>query len=428
MLKSYFIVILYFFATISFAQDLQRVRKTVAELAAADMFGRGYTFGGDRKAANYIAQKFEDLGLNSYKHKRKTPYFQDFTLDINTFPKNPILQIGTTKLEAGKDFIVQSNSKSGHGNCMLFEIDTLIFSANEQAIDMFLNTDLNHKVLVYPSRFESALYKLPIVLGHWFSATAFIKTSPKLTMSLAMQADSPPTFEVRQNLMDSILTKNRQNSIKIQFDLTNKVIKNYDTQNVIAYQKGTTKPDSIVVFSAHYDHLGTLGESTIFYGANDNASGISMLLEFANYYKQNPPPFTVVFMAFGAEEVGLLGSKYFVENPLFELSQIKLLINLDLVGTGNEGLGVVNSTVFPELYAKFAKINTQNNYFPKIIKRGKAANSDHYFFTESGVPSFFIYAMGGIQAYHDVNDRAETLPLTKYSELFKLILEWVEKL
>ena len=428
MLKSYFIVILYFFATISFAQDLQRVRKTVSELASADMFGRGYTFGGDKKAANYIAKKFEDLGLNCYKHKRKTPYFQDFTLDINTFPKNPTLKIGTTKLEAGKDFIVQSNSKSGHGNCMLFEIDTLIFSANEQAIDMFLNTDLTHKILVYPSRFESALYKLPIILGHWFSATAFIKTSPKLTMSLAMQADSPPTFEVRQNLMDSILTKNRQNTIKIIFDLTNKVIKNYDTQNVIAYQKGTTKPDSIVVFSAHYDHLGTLGESTIFYGANDNASGISMLLEFTNYYKQNPPPFTVVFMAFGAEEVGLLGSKYFVENPLFELSQIKLLINLDLVGTGDEGLGVVNATVFPELYAKFAKINTQNNYFPKIIKRGKAANSDHYFFTESGVPSFFIYAMGGIQAYHDVNDKAETLPLTKYSELFKLILEWVEKL
>jgi Zn-dependent M28 family amino/carboxypeptidase len=184
----------------------------------------------------------------------------------------------------------------------------------------------------------------------------------------------------------------------------------------------------MVVFSAHYDHLGSLGKDAIFYGANDNASGISMLLEMAAYYQQNPPPFTVVFMAFGGEEIGLLGSKYFVENPLFDLEKIKLLINLDLVGTGNEGLGVVNATIFPQQYAIFATINTKNNYFPKIIKRGKAANSDHYFFTEKNVPSFFIYAMGGIQAYHDTDDKAETLPLTKYSELFKLLIAWVKEI
>jgi hypothetical protein len=58
----------------------------------------------------------------------------------------------------------------------------------------------------------------------------------------------------------------------------------------------------------------------------------------------------------------------------------------------------------------------------KINARGKAANSDHYFFTEKGVPAFFIYTLGGIKAYHDVFDRPETLPLNEYDDLFKLII------
>jgi aminopeptidase YwaD len=135
-----------------------------------------------------------------------------------------------------------------------------------------------------------------------------------------------------------------------------------------------------------------------------------------------------VFIAFGAEEAGLLGSKYFVENPPFDLSKIKLLVNLDLVGTGDDGLGIVNATVFPQQFAVFDRINQEKKYFSKFIKRGKAANSDHYFFTEKGVPSFFIYGLGGIQAYHDIDDKAATLPLTKYKEIFDIITEWIQQL
>ncbi len=435
-MKSYFLLFLVFTFNFSFAQDLQRVRQTIKELAAPEMFGRGYTFEGNKKAANYIATKFKDFGLISYKHERKMPYYQHFSLDVNTFPQTPILVIGKDTLKAGADFIIQADSKSGKGNTILLEIDSLVFEQNEEAIAKFKAKNLENTIILYESRFEAKLYKLnPDVIRHWFDAVAFIKISSKLTMSLANKDDSPTTFEVKKSVIDKILALSKlgnQQEIIVSYELSNEVLRNYETQNVIAYQKGNSKnkslADSMVVFSAHYDHLGSLGKDAIFYGANDNASGISMLLEMAAYYQQNPPPFTVVFMAFGAEEIGLLGSKYFVENPLFSLDKIKLLINLDLVGTGNEGLGVVNATVFPQQYAIFAKINTTNNYFTKIIKRGKAANSDHYFFTEKNVPSFFIYAMGGIQAYHDTDDKAETLPLTKYSELFKLLIAWVKEI
>jgi aminopeptidase YwaD len=280
------------------------------------------------------------------------------------------------------------------------------------------------KVLVYESKHEKKVFELPNhLIKRLLQARCWIKYSPKLTMSLASEAYLPPTFEVHSQYLPQL-----KNGVEIKFALENQLLEKYETQNVVAYKKGKQKPDSVLVFSAHYDHLGTLGKEAIFYGANDNASGISMLLELARYYTANPSPYTVVFIAFGAEEAGLLGSKYFVENPPFELSKIKLLVNLDLVGTGDDGLGIVNATVFPQQFAVFDRINQEKKYFSKFIKRGKAANSDHYFFTEKGVPSFFIYGLGGIQAYHDIDDKAATLPLTKYKEIFDIITEWIQQL
>jgi len=64
----------------------------------------------------------------------------------------------------------------------------------------------------------------------------------------------------------------------------------------------------------------------------------------------------------------------------------------------------------------------------EIKKRGKAANSDHYWFSEKGIPSFFIYLRGGIKAYHDVYDVSKTLPLTKFTDSFRLIHDFVDEL
>ncbi len=73
-------------------------------------------------------------------------------------------------------------------------------------------------------------------------------------------------------------------------------------------------------------------------------------------------------------------------------------------------------------------INNEGHYLAAVNPRGKAANSDHYFFTEKGVPSFFFYTLGGIKAYHDVFDRPETLPLNKVNDIDKFIEAFVSKL
>lgn len=208
----------------------------------------------------------------------------------------------------------------------------------------------------------------------------------------------------------------------ILINIENKFISSFSASNVCGYVKGTTKPDSLLVITAHYDHLGGMGRTTYFPGANDDASGIALLLSLARHYAGHPPTYSVAFVCFAGEEAGLVGSKYFSENPLFPLGKVRFLLNIDLVGTGEEGITVVNGTIFREEYRILNEINDREKYFVKIKSRGKAANSDHYWFTEKGVPSFFIYALGGIKAYHDVYDKAFTLPLTEFEDLFKLVV------
>jgi len=211
-------------------------------------------------------------------------------------------------------------------------------------------------------------------------------------------------------------------------NIENKLEKKFKANNICAIVKGTAKPDSIILITAHYDHLGGMGSNTFFPGANDNASGVSLLMNLAQYYAKNPQRYSIGFILFAGEEAGLLGSKYFTQNPLVPLKNIRFLINTDLAGTGEEGITVVNATEFTKEFEWMKKINDEQKLLAAVNVRGKAANSDHYFFTEKGVPAFFFYTLGGIKAYHDVFDKPETLPLNEHEDLFKLIIAFNNKL
>lgn len=214
---------------------------------------------------------------------------------------------------------------------------------------------------------------------------------------------------------------------EVYIHLESVLVDRYVTQNVIGYFPGKTKPDSFLVFAAHYDHLGHMGAATYFPGANDNAAGVSMLLQLACFFGSNKPDYSIAFIAFGAEETGLQGSKYYVSNPLFRLEKIKLLINLDLVGTGDDGLMVVNAKQQQKAYHTLAGMNNDKKFVQEIRSRDNAPNSDHFPFTQKHVPAIFIYGLGGIQAYHDIYDIPRTLPLTAYKNIFRLLVAFAGK-
>lgn len=198
------------------------------------------------------------------------------------------------------------------------------------------------------------------------------------------------------------------------------------TANVIGVRPGRRVRDSVLVLCAHYDHLGVLslnGRTHLYAGANDNAAGVALLLELARRLRRFP--YTVVFIAFGAEEAGLHGSHYYVHHPTPQpLAHIKEVWNLDLVGFGERGVVLVNGmtpvrdTLPP---ARRLLAQPEARALEPIELRPNRPNSDHWPFTQAGVAATFVFTQGGPGHYHDTLDRPPTLSLARYVTLARAL-------
>ena len=379
-MKKLFAFIFLLNTIIANAQDIAFGRKMLDTLTSEYFWGRGYTNDGMKKAASFLAGEFKTYGLQPMDGKN---FLQPFSYPVNTFPGKMYVSINGKELTPGKDYIVGAESKGIKAGGQLEQLDSVQFINRKEKFIVKLEDKLTWTVAP-----EEAPYSMVLVYKNAVKAI-------------------PSAFEA---------------------NIENKFISNFKTANVCGIVKGIEKPDSFIFITAHYDHLGGMGKYTYFPGANDNASGISLLLNIARYYATHPQKYSIGFICFAGEEAGLIGSKYFTENPLVPLQQIRFLINTDLAGTGEEGIMVVNATEFPKEFDIMVKANEENKLLAAVKPRGKAANSDHYFFSENGVPAFFFYTLGGIKAYHDVFDKAATLPLNEHEHLFVLITKFNEKL
>jgi aminopeptidase YwaD len=365
-----------FYTSILPAQNLSKARQTIDTLCSKTMWGRGYTNQGMKKAADYIGNEFHRIKL---KPINGSSFKQSFTYPVNTFPGQLKVSIDGKALTPGKDFIILPESAGKKTVGRLVERDSATF------------IDADNKIVVV--------------------------LKDKLTWSVSGTKEDYTGIVVLKSSIS-------QKPANIDLQIENLYLENFEAFNVAGMVKGTRQPDSLILFTAHYDHLGGMGHETFFPGANDNASGVAMLLQMAEYYAKHPQSYSMAFICFAGEEAGLLGSKYFTEHPLFPLNNIRFLINVDMVGTGDTGITVVNATEHPKAFSLLQEINNAGDYLSQINSRGKAPNSDHYYFTERGVPAFFIYTNGGIKAYHDIYDIPVTLPFTKFAELFQLIVSF----
>ena len=198
----------------------------------------------------------------------------------------------------------------------------------------------------------------------------------------------------------------------------------YRSQNVCGYLPGAT--DTMVVFTAHYEHLGMNGD-TLFPGAHDNASGTAAVLDLA---RSAGNKYTYVFLLFGGEESGLVGSHYFADNPLLNFSKVKVLVNLDLFCGGDEGLMVVNanSAETKPFVDLLQRINDLHGFTPKIGRRDNAPNSDHYWLS-AHCPAIFIYTLGGpYGGYHSPTDTCDACGLGNYQRHLSLLRAFLEQL
>ncbi len=395
----------------SVAQDVEYAKTCLNKLASKSFHGRGYVKKGDLKAAKFIAKEFKKQKLKSFGDD----YFQEYGFPINTFPGKIKIEIDGEKLIPGIDYVISCSNSSVDGEFKLH----------------YLPEEINTDSLFadYYSQHEFKSDELLVVKGNLRQFYGKFLAGPA---GVILLSDKKQWWHVSNGFItnESIWIKasasafeNKPASIKIKFN--NKFYEDYPTQNVAGLIKGSKYPDKYFVFTAHYDHLGMMGNKTYFPGANDNGSGTSMLLDLARYFSlpENQSEYSIIFIAFSGEESGLHGSAYFAENPLFPLENIKLLVNLDMVGSGSNGITVVNSTIYKDLLQKMRNINDEYSYLKQIKQRGESCNSDHCPFYQKGVKAVFIYTMGKeLKEYHTVDDTADNFPFTAYDGLFKLLV------
>jgi hypothetical protein len=416
MKKLFFLLLLLFSFSKSYCQDLKYARGLIDTLSSPAFLGRGYVDNGDKVAANYIRIQL----IKNYVTPFTVNYYQPFSYPMNTFPGKMQIKMGETILIPGVDYLVDAASPGIKGSFKTVWLDENTFSTNKKIVD-FGKSDFSKKILVIDSGFKEV--KTPKL----FTAKGLIFLKKKDFYWSVSGADDTTKFVSIDLKRTSITGKAKKVSINVQ----NKYFKKYDTQNVAGFIKGSVASDTFVVFTAHYDHLGKMGANTYFPGANDNASGVALLLDLAKYYSkpENKPYYSMAFLFLSGEEAGLYGSSYFSQRPLFPLNNIRFLINFDMVGTGSDGIKVVNGSIFKKEYDKLVEINNKNNYLKTVAIRGEAANSDHYYFYKKGVKAIYIYTLGNEhKEYHTIDDKSETLPLTKYESLFRITSDFINSL
>jgi Zn-dependent M28 family amino/carboxypeptidase len=212
-------------------------------------------------------------------------------------------------------------------------------------------------------------------------------------------------------------------------------------QNVIGWISGTGSTRETIVISAHYDHLG-IRDTAIYYGADDNASGTSAVMEIARIFNAakkegHGPKRNILFLNVSGEEKGLLGSSYFVANSPVQLSDIVANLNIDMIGridSIHDSTGVRHYVYIigaDKLSTDLHNINEEeNNRGPRLSLDYKYNSnddpnnfyrrSDHYNFAKRGIPVIF-YFDGKHADYHTPEDTADKINLDLLSERTRLV-------
>ena len=199
------------------------------------------------------------------------------------------------------------------------------------------------------------------------------------------------------------------------------------SENVVAFIEGTEKPDEIVVISAHLDHEG-IKDGKIYNGADDDGSGTVALLEIAEAFKMaadngKGPKRSILFLHVTGEEKGLLGSKYYTENPLFPMANTVCDLNIDMIGRiddrhkenpnyvyliGSDKLSMELHNLSEEVNKKYMNISLDYKYNDENDPNRFYYRSDHYNFAKHNVPIIF-YFNGTHADYHKPTDTPDKI-------------------
>ncbi|MAY84896.1 MAG: hypothetical protein CMP59_12265 [Flavobacteriales bacterium] len=440
-----------------FANDIDKatIEKHLRVIASDEYEGRETGKEGQKKTMEYLIKEFKSYGIEDVKGMN---FKQAFPL-IEQENSNVTLNINGVELIQFEDFLLRPFFVSNqniraelnyyNGQEDIEGIDFFIWdnddesseSLNKQAkkikeskarLVLFYDSTLNEKLEKYEHYFKKSRTKL---------ATDEAKAQ---TLTIALTETGLSKLFNAANIKPDKLEKKGaslfEKAFPLQIDLNiDKPNNEISGENVLAFIPGKSKKDEIIVITAHYDHLGTDGE-LVFNGADDDGTGTVSLLEIAQSFmlaakEGYRPERSILIMPVSGEEKGLLGSRYYTENPVFPLENTVANLNIDMIGRydehhttdsnyvyliGSDKLSTELHNLSEEVNKTYSKFNIDYRFNDENDPNRFYYRSDHYNFAKNNVPVIFYFS-GVHEDYHKSTDTVEKIDFDKTSRIARLV-------
>ena len=465
-------------------------RNHLEYLASNELEGREAGEKGQKLAGAYLMQNFLSYGLPPVNGS----YFQRFNLRVST-PQNIFMILNGDTLNYFTDFLhnsdfADSNFKNaesvfiGYGiefekynelekidvkNKVCFMIEDIPKfkkrSSNQSATESInIWRDRDKKIQNLVKRGAKAIIMINPKVEYYKKSFVHSFNSQKMMLATDTFSVKIPLLFISEEKADSLLIlggltsgfyKSKKKiikkaiplstnlSLKICFE-SNVINTKISSENVLGYIEGSDKKEELIIVTAHYDHIGK-HDGKIFNGADDDASGTTALLMMAKAfskakYEGNGPRRSILFMPVSAEEKGLLGSRYYSENPIFPLANTVANLNIDMIGRVDKAHHNMEGIPNPDyvyiigsnfISTELHQINENQNQLHTNLELDYTFNSikdpnhffqrsDHYNFAKHNIPVIF-YFNGTHEDYHKHTDTVDKIDFLKLSNITRLI-------
>jgi hypothetical protein len=379
-------------------------RRVLGILASDSLKGRGNFSKEQEKAALFIAKEFSNAGLQPFGGY--TSYIDPFVYLDRPEPLERVVvnnrSLGVNEYFLISPFVFPPTVKLSRFQQKRFN-DSISVEAIIDSLKVWQHID-QPMVLLLPQKRKDFFKKFAQGISFPFPE------------HVRLIVESPGLLEQLSIFMKPYLTKNM-------------------LFNVLGYLPGKSKPNELVLVTAHYDHVGYLKNNvgdSVFNGANDNASGTTSMMMLANYFaakKDNER--SLLFVAFAGEEIGLIGSQHLAS--VLNTDSIIAVVNLEMLGKRGENdrrsCIVTGTGSLPAFFRKTAKKHGINIRYDNNVKENLFARSDNYPFARRGVPAHtFMIWIDHDPDYHQLTDEIETLDLENMAEIVKGLTRGIEEL
>ena len=436
--------------------------KNVRTLCSVEFDGRLPGSEGYKKAANFVAEKFQQIGLLPAGDEK---YFQFLNVEYNRIDSPAALKIITpekiTTCQLGKDFVFRGFT--GSGNLALpVAFCGYGISRPDLGYDDYENIDVTNKVVLvfkqnptwkindstlggeYPREKSTVAYKhgakgilfvskpnddkpQPLIGSVMHGEGGQLLNFPQLQISIDIATEiirgSGISLNECQRKIDECQESNSfSTESDVEINVNAFYTKEAETMNVVGLIEGSDRElkEEFLIIGAHLDHVGSHA-GLLFPGANDNASGSSAVIELAKAFQnsERKPKRSILFVLFASEEQGLLGSKYFVQNMKIDPEKVIAMFNLDCIGYG-DSIQVGNGKSSPNL-SNIARKTDESNFKLMVNDTWNGGGADLTPFYEKGIPGLYFVSKYSYDHLHQPTDKPETLNNGLYEKIAELV-------